>query len=461
LLLTNLFAYAGAASRLDPMADTAAASAPLEPGPALADSLILISIDSLRADRVGSYGNPRETSPAIDRLAREGVRFSNAMSTTSWTTPAHMSMLTGLDVLAHGVITERDRLPDTIPTLAAVLQEAGLATAGIVSAPQVAGHYGFSRGFDLYDDQTIPAPSAFDALEDEPAPVVESLATSWLRANGGKRFFLFLHFWDVHYDYMPPPPYDTMFDPEYRGSVTGVDFFQNKAINKNMDPRDLEHILALYDGELRWVDDHIARILAVLEEMGVEDRTAVIVTSDHGDEFFEHGFKGHGRTLYGEVTRVPLVVRVPGGNGTVVDAPASLTDLMPTALRILGVEAPARMNGVDLLGTGGGLRDRAAVYAWLCSLKQQTNCQAMQHGGEGTLIHRFQPTRVEFYGPEDVLQQRDQARTGGWPRESQLTALERSLNARWQSFRRTGGERGSVELDQATLDRLRDLGYVD
>lgn len=430
----------------------------------LVDNLILISIDSLRADRVGSYGNKHDTSPTMDRIGRQGLRFTNAYSASSWTLPGHMSMLTGRDVLGHGVISESDRLSPAVPTLAGRLKNAGLATAAIVSTPVLSARFGFNHGFDSYDDHTIPAPNAFDAVKDEPAPTVEKLATAWLREHAQERFFLFLHFWDVHYDYIPPAPYDTMFDPDYKGTVTGKDFYKDKAINKHLPQRDLEHLFALYDGEIRWVDDHIARILGVVEQLGLAGKTAVIITSDHGDEFFEHGYKGHGRTLYNEVTHIPLVMYVPGlPGGQVVDTPVSHVDLMPTALALLGAEAPAGMSGVDILqgGDGSRLRQRAAINGWLCNLKVRSDCLAMQKNDVGTLIHLFQPLRLEFYAPDDVLQKKNLAGKSEWPRAQQMSLLRSQLNGAWKSYRELGQKRGEAELDAATRDRLRDLGYLD
>lgn len=440
----------------------------LEAGPVpetrRADNLILISIDSLRADRVGSYGNPHDTSPTIDRIGRQGVRFGNASSSSSWTLPSHMSMFTGRDVLGHGVISESDKLSPAVPTLAGRLKSAGLATAAIVSTPVLSAKFGFGHGFDSYDDQTIPAPNAFDAVKDEPAPTVEKLATTWLREHASERFFLFLHFWDVHYDYIPPPPYDTMFDPDYKGTVTGKDFYEDSAINKHLPERDVEHLLALYDGEIRWVDDHLARIFQVVDDLGLAGKTAIIITSDHGDEFFEHGYKGHGRTLYNEVTRVPLVMSVPGLPGNqVVETPVSLVDLMPTALTMLGVETPAGLSGVDLLddSEGSRLSQRAAVHGWLCNLKVRSDCQAMQNGPIGTLLHHFQPLKLEFFAADDAKQQKNLAGSSGWPREKQMSLLDSQLNASWKSYRQLGQDRGGSDLDPATRDRLKDLGYIN
>lgn len=428
------------------------------------DNVILISIDSLRADRLGSYGNEHDTSPTLDRLARDGIRFTDAMSTTSWTLPSHVSMLTGRYLLSHGVITRNDRIPDGIPMLAESLQRAGIATGGVVSAPMLVSKYGFPRGFDEYDESTVPSKSWDDALVAEPAPRGTELAMKWLRARAGERFFLFLHYWDVHYDYAPPPPYDTMFDPDYRGTINASNFYHNKDLHAGMAPRDLQHVFALYDGEIRWVDDHVAEVVALVGQLGLAQNTAIIVTADHGDEFFEHGFKGHTRTLYREVTQVPLIMRVPGAAaGRVVSTPVSLVDIAPTILELMGVGAPAGMNGVSLVAAlrGGRLAEREAVHAWLCAQNQSANCQAMQYSGTGMLIHLFQPLRIEFYGPSDLWQQHDIAGTAEWPRNRQLASLEGYLNARWQQYRNVGGGKREVDIDKSTMERLRALGYAD
>lgn len=436
-------------------------TAPLPPA---ISNVILISIDSLRSDQLGCYGLQRPTSPAIDSLASQGVRFSNVMSTTSWTLPSHLSLLTGRNLLSHGVITENDRLPDGIPTLAEGLRGAGFTTGGIISMLYLGRQYGFDRGFDEYDDKSVPAATWYDALRDEPAPVVTKLAIEWLRRNKNSRFFLFLHFWDVHYDYVPPPPYDAMFDPGYQGTLTGVNFYHNKSINQRMPARDLQHIIALYDGEVRWVDDHIGEILRAIEELGIDDHTAIIVTADHGDEFFEHGNKGHHKTLYREVLQVPLVMRIPGmAAGQVIDSPVSLVDVMPTVLELAGAPLPPGMDGVSLapLIRGQPMGTPRGVYAWLCNPRLGRDCEAMQHTATGTLIHRFQPMAMEFYGPDDPSERRDLSRSDRWPRHEELGLLQQELTEQRASYRRDGARQTHVAIDKATRERLRALGYGD
>lgn len=447
-------------SKPEPATAAAVVAAPESAPP---QGVILVSIDSLRADRLHCYGHVRETSPTIDRLAREGARFTDVTSTTSWTLPSHMSMFTGRYTLSHSVVDDRQRLPAAIPTLAEVMHTAGFTTGGVVSMIYLSSTYGFGRGFDMYDDQTIPARTLLDASRDEPAPKVTELATRFLREHADQKFFLFLHFWDVHYDYIPPPPYDRMFDPDYQGTIDGVDFFFNEKVRRGMPQRDLDHLLALYDGEIRWVDDHLAKIVDLLEELGVSDTTAVIITADHGDEFFEHGNKGHGRTLYREVVHVPLVIRAPGvPAGTIIDTPASLVDIMPTVLDLVGAPVPQGVDGVSFLPAlfGGGIPDDdRAVFADLYR-KHKFVLKALRHSGAGSFHYNFQPPRVEFYAADDRAERQDLAKRQDWKRDDGLSAITDWLNDQWRVNR--GLVKGRrVQLDDATSEQLRALGYRD
>ncbi len=213
--------------------------------PAAGYNVILISVDSLRADHMSAYGYERDTSPAVAEMAERGVLFRHCTSTTSWTLPAHMSMLTGRSLLGHGVVSDDRSLGAQVPTLAESFATAGYATGAVVSAPYLNSRYGFDRGFDDYDEESILFETNEDSYKTVTAPILHEAATRWIDAHRDRPFFLFLHYWDVHYDYAPTPPYDTMFDPDYQGAVTGDDFYFSDAINADMDPRDLDHVVAL------------------------------------------------------------------------------------------------------------------------------------------------------------------------------------------------------------------------
>ena len=316
-------------------------------------NVLLVSIDSLRADHVGAYGYARETSPAIDTLARDGALFESAISSAPWTVPAHMTLLTGLPPEVHDVVTVRQKLSPDAVTLAEVLQDAGYATAAFVSGPTVMAHYGFGQGFASYDESMVERrPKLAGAAVSSPGLVdlVSGWLDRWSTAETREPFFVFLHMWDVHYDYVPPREYVERFDPGYDGDLDVRRFETNERLHRGMAPRDLRHLIALYDGEIRFTDDHLARLVAKLRTLGVLDDTIVVVTSDHGEEFFEHGAKGHAKTLYDEVLRVPLVVRYPRRVAPAqrVTQQVRLMDVAPTILGLAGVTAPEGFGASDV-----------------------------------------------------------------------------------------------------------------
>jgi arylsulfatase A-like enzyme len=322
------------------------------PGP-VRPNVLLVSIDSLRADHVGSYGYARDTSPAIDALAREGVLFENAISSAPWTVPAHMTLLTGLPPEVHDVVSVRQKLSPDAVTLAEVLQGAGYATAAFVSGPTVMAHHGFDQGFASYDESMVERrPGRAGSAVSSPGLValVDRWLERWDRTEPRAPFFVFLHMWDVHYDYVPPPEYVQRFDPGYDGDLDARHLETNERIRRGMSPRDLQHLIALYDGEIRFTDDHLARVFAKLRALDVLDDTIVVVTSDHGEEFFEHGAKGHAKTLYDEVLHVPLVVRYPRRVAPMqrVSQQVRLMDVAPTILGLAGVPAGDGFGASDL-----------------------------------------------------------------------------------------------------------------
>ena len=221
-------------------------------------NLVLISIDSLRADRLGCYGAERDTSPSMDRLAAHGVRFETAVAPTSWTLPSHVTLLTGLSIPAHRVTGPRRRIDTARTLLAQHLARLGYETAGFVSAPFMARAYGFDRGFSVYTNFASNKAAAHppslqshrESHADETAPQVIGAALEWLgeRDPSAAPFFLFVHLWDVHFDYIPPPPYDTFFDPDYEGELDVRDYSFNQTIHNDLPERDLQHLRALYDG---------------------------------------------------------------------------------------------------------------------------------------------------------------------------------------------------------------------
>jgi arylsulfatase A-like enzyme len=363
-------------------------------------NLLLISLDSVRADFVGAYGaelphapDGSSPTPTLDRLAREGVLYENARSTTSWTLPAHASLFTGVPELVHGVEQDGQRLPERLSTLAETLRAKGWSTAGVYSGPYLDPRYGFGRGFERYaaaygpelaraaDEVEVATRLLAAAEADRDAErvrvatgrlqaaegaletashrdvsseqVTERVLAELARARADERpFFVFAHYFDPHYDYAPPEPFARAFDPAYDGALDARGFIVNGAIaafdsgspsgrRRVVSERDLEHLEALYAGEVAWTDAQIGRVLAELERAGLADETLVVVVADHGDEFFEHGGIGHRRTLHEEVVRVPLILRLPGAlvAGERRPEPIALADVPAHLAELLGEPA--------------------------------------------------------------------------------------------------------------------------
>jgi arylsulfatase A-like enzyme len=386
-----------------------AAAGPRVSGPP--PDIILVSIDSLRFDHLGCYGYEKPTSPNIDRIAKEGVRCASAVSTTSWTLPAHAALLTGLFDSTHGLVDNGLRLTEERPTLAAVLRGNGYQTGGFFGGPYLDPGFGFGHGFMHYESCMSPLPNDSTGRESTAAPDSSShpssttssgsaassdalptradlershsditgsrtleAVTRWLGREVDQRpLFLFVHLWDVHYDYNPPREYVETFDPGYAGALDASNLMKNPAVNAHMAPRDFDHLVALYDGEIRFTDDILGRILSVVEKRGRMSNTLLVITADHGEEFFEHGGKGHQRTLFDEVVRVPLIVRWPGHleAGRVVGEEVRLVDLMPTILASAGITKQPIMQGRDILALLRGEKLPAAPA--LCELMVDDN----------------------------------------------------------------------------------------
>ena len=331
-------------------------------------NLILILIDTLRRDHLHMYGYPRETSPSLDALARRSVLFEQAISAAPWTLPSAMSLLTGRLPSSHRVENDGMKLSPEIPILAEVLKQAGYATAAVVSHIYVDSPFGFQRGFDRFDDFGLSKDYRFEAGLEPIAEKVTDHALAEVRRMGkGHPFFLLVHYFDPHWNYDPPPPFDSRFTTPYSGTVTGnYQSFSKYALpGETLPPGALQHLIDLYDGEIAYTDAQIGRLLQILEEEGVARRSVVVVVSDHGEEFKEHGSLGHGRDLYDEVTRVPLLVadlRKPA-QGRRIGAEVRSIDVFPTLCALAELPTPRGVQGVTLIPflTGEGGEGRPAI----------------------------------------------------------------------------------------------------
>ncbi len=320
--------------------------APLPKGGADPD-IILVSVDTLRADHLGAYGYSRDTSPFLDALATEGVRITHFRSPVPWTLPAHTTLLTGLLPSSHRVVDDGVRLDRGIPVLPELLAARGYATGGFVSTLYVSRKFGFERGFDTFDDFGITTERKNLRGEVDAEDVVDA-ALDFLGDREGQSAFVFLHLYDAHYPYEAPGDHDALFD---RPSREGDLRYRKYAYFKKHPPsrEQMEHQIAQYDEEIRYLDGELARLKAALD---ASDREAVwLVTADHGEEFLERGSWGHAHTLYPEQLRIPMIAAGPGlPRGVVLDGVAGLQDVTPTLLDLSGEPPPeGSVDGLSLL----------------------------------------------------------------------------------------------------------------
>jgi arylsulfatase A-like enzyme len=347
--------------------------------------LILITIDTLRADRLSCYGYTRIRTPHMDELAAAGARFDEAVAQSSWTLPSLASLLTGTYPTVNGVISASNRLDGARATLAEGLSEAGYHTQAFISNGWLQKPFGLDQGFaGYYHDSHRPpyywllnmmvirglrglVPGLQAVMGYSSGEHLTDLACRWLRGRRSNGFFLWIHFLEPHDPYAPPYPFNRTWDDAYRGRWryrSGM--LQRFRTGLWLTAAEKQHLEALYDGEVQFVDHCIGRILRVLEETGLGDRSLVVVTSDHGEEFWEHGNVSHGHTLYQELLQVPLIMRFPGRirEGTVVSGRLRLMDLAPTILGILGLPRSPEMQGANLAGALASARIDTSLSAF-------------------------------------------------------------------------------------------------
>ncbi len=317
--------------------------------------VILITVDTLRGDHVSAFGYPRETTPNIDKmLKREGIGFEAAHSASSWTLPSSVSLFTSLRPDVHEVEDREQTLHPDVPTLAGAFSDNRWESAGFITHVYVSSLFGLNSGFDEFHELSIDW--KFREGKQLRANELNQNVFPWLEANRDKSFFLYLHYFDPHWDYDPPPPYDTKFvDPAYEGPATGSWQYIQKFVPKTelMPDEDLAQVIALYDGEIAFTDHHLGKLFEYLKSLKMWDDTLLVVLADHGEELQDHDSVHHIRTLYEEVLHVPLIFKLPGGrpNGWPerVKARVSTLDVAPTLLDIAGIDIPKSFQGKSLL----------------------------------------------------------------------------------------------------------------
>lgn len=332
--------------------------------PKKSPNVVLISIDTLRADHLSCYGYTRKTSPNIDGLAQQGVLFANVFSQSPRTAPSHMTIMTSLYPDVHGIENwennkPQKRLDDSLPTIAEVLRSHGYTTVAFTGGGNVHAALGFDKGFDIYKHHYLYGLDYTHVID-------ETIA--WIDNNYRKKFFLFFHTYAVHDPYLPPSIYRRKFDPDYQGTIKdprdkAPESWKNtreelselrktfwESVNKK-DPRDIYFLKALYDGTINCMDEQIVGpLLKKLQDVGIYNNTMVIFTSDHGEAFNEHKNFLH-NDLYKETLHVPLIIVYPKiiPENVKIEQLVRLVDIMPTIFDVLDIDANMYMQGDSLL----------------------------------------------------------------------------------------------------------------
>jgi arylsulfatase A-like enzyme len=320
-------------------------------------NVLVLCVDALRADHLGCYGYGKATSPHLDALAERSLVFENAMSPCSWTLPATASLLTGLHPNTHGVLGHtRNYLVNGITTLAEYLTWYGVTTAAFSANVLVCSAINFNQGFERFIEN------------DEPAEGVNADLFAWLEDCGPFQFFAYVHYMEPHSPYSAPGDHRQHFDPDYveKRDFSGAlpEMWRHGKIPKEFTDEEFEHLVNLYDSEIHYWDLHFKRLLDRLEELGLADKTIIVVTADHGEEFMDHGALGHGLTLYNEVIHVPLVLHDPRmKKGARIQAHVDTTGLFNTVARLSGFPAPEFTQLEGLLPPGEIPSRFEALYA--------------------------------------------------------------------------------------------------
>lgn len=477
-----------------------ARSAPAKPTeslPAGAPNVLLVTLDTTRADHMGAYGHTIDT-PAFDRVASEGALFLDASAVAAVTGPSHASMLSGSGPWDHGVLLNGIPVPADRTMLAEVLHDHGWATGGFVSSYVLDGDKGFRRGFEVYDDDFGWMPGASelfvprlwamvqrhfhpeDDVERRGGDTVDH-ALAWMNEQPGA-WFAWVHLFDAHGPYEPPPPFDTRYyqgDPRDPAHTT-MQGVKNVAayLKKSLEGiTDVNYVTAEYDGEISYADAQLERLLGAIEERKLTQDTLVVVIGDHGESLGEHGvWFNHGDDVYEASLHVPFAVRWPGrvSAGTRVEQPFEGTDLAPTVLAILRVAAAPSMTGVSAAGLIGSFEGTGRVEARSLCFDREANVAGRASGA----ITKPKWRMVGLRGPNSRYVQRE---TGSGPEYFDLNAdptgekniaanvgctphgveLLTILDANARAlFASQATERSAAEVGEDERKRLEALGYL-
>ena len=517
LLLVGIFLGAGRVSRaVGPAWGGGVAMSPALAGVARRDSppevaasgerpnVLLVTSDTTRADRLAPYGNPRVKTPALSRLAAEGALFESAFAQIAVTGPSHTGIFSGAGTWNHGTLLNGIPIQDDQPLLPERLQAAGYHTGAFVSAYVLEAEMGFSRGFSTYDDDFSWLKGGSGLLAGRllagikrrisPDEVLERLggdtvdaALSWLEATPAERpWFLWVHLFDPHGPYAPPPPYDTLYysegaDPRDPAN-TSMEQVENVAVylEESLEGiTDLDYVLAQYDGEISYMDAQVGRLLKALDARGEADDTLVVFAADHGESLGEHDYWfNHGDDVFDPSMHVPLILRLPGAlpAGARVEELVELTDIAPTITELVGVESRPHPDGRSLVKLARGEARSKSIRRFARSLifDREANLVDRAAGAitkprwrmvglrsdENLYVYRDHEDYDEaIYGvPQDENVYVDFYNTDNG--EEILGILADNSRALLE-IGAEGLEHSGQEMSQEQIDKLRELGYME
>jgi arylsulfatase A-like enzyme/Tfp pilus assembly protein PilF len=396
-------------------------------------NVLLITLDTTRADHIGAYGRRQALTPNIDRLAQKGVFFKNCYASVPLTLPSHSSLFTGRYSIANQVRNNGTYfLPESEQTLAEILQGRGYDTRAVVASFVLLSKFGLKQGFSLYDDSLDTHEMIRNYKSEIPAERVYEKFSGWLDQSGGQRFFYWLHFYDPHTPYRPPMEFAKRFPQNAQGQ---------------------------YEGEIAYTDVWVGRVIKDLRERGLLERTLVIITGDHGEAFGEHVEQGHGIFCYEEALKVPLIFYAPRLLGKVrkVAARVGLVDVMPTVLDVLGIDIPPVVQGRSFLSLlkGGAEKEARTLYFESLYGREEMNWAPLT----GLLYRDFKYISL----PEPELYDLRADRGEKLNLFLRKNLLARDLDKRLAKFIVDHSQRGGQarrELSAGDKEQLQALGYI-
>ena len=415
-------------------------------------NVILISIDTVRADHLALRGYPRVTTPNLDALAGDGIFFKRCYSQAPWTLPSMTTILTSLYPHQHGAILNKISMTDDVLTLAEAFRNADYATVGVISHTFVGDKYGFDQGFQVFDDRCMS-----DGRDISSARLTDT-SIDYLERHADEKLFMWVHYFDPHSDYVNHPefPYSRDYEGELGDYVSFAELLDKR---DTLTPEDLDHVRDVYDSEISFTDLHVGRLLDALERLGIRERTIVAVVADHGEAFGDHDHFGHGRMVFDELVNVLLVLYDPTSGepgGVIHEDPVEARWLPRTLLNAAGLDGEM-MGGVDLQAVVRGRAQAPPVFTEGCFAWGEGERKLAVVLGNWKLIHHFDDGHLSLYNlADDPLELNDVYST----HPDILYDLTLLLDTRLEEMENRGEEGVRTHLSEDDYQRLESLGYI-